>query len=149
MATDTHRLSKLALAVRVLTAMVLLLLAHSARAQDPFLLSLAAAIDQSSMTPHERLGLSLFFDSNLSEPRGTACASCHDPRRAFTGNNNTLIGVAQGSRSDQFGTRDAPTLMYLATAPRFGSVERGGKRVPAGGHFWDGRADTLEEQAKP
>src|SRR5262249_26778410 len=44
-------------------------------------------------------------------------------------------------------TRDAPTLMYLATAPRFGSIERNGKRVPAGGHFWDGRADTLEEQA--
>ena len=110
--------------------------------------SLAAAIDQSSMTPRERLGLRLFFDSNLSEPAGTACASCHDPRRAFTGNNNTMIGVAQGSRSDQFGTRDAPSVMYLATAPRFGSIERGGKRVPAGGHFWDGRADTLEEQAK-
>jgi cytochrome c peroxidase len=38
--------------------------------------------------------------------------------------------------------------MYLATAPRFGSAESHGKRVPAGGHFWDGRADTLEEQAK-
>jgi cytochrome c peroxidase len=67
------------------------------RAQDPFILSLATAIDQSSLTPRERLGLRLFFDSNLSEPEGTACASCHDPRRAFTGNNNTLIGVAQGS----------------------------------------------------
>ena len=101
-------------------------------------LSLAAAIDQSSLTPREQLGLRLFFDSNLSEPAGTACASCHDPRRAFTGNNNTLIGVAQGSRTDQFGTRDAPTVMYLGTAPRFGSIERDGKRVPAGGHFWDG-----------
>jgi cytochrome c peroxidase len=38
--------------------------------------------------------------------------------------------------------------MYLATAPRFGSVESNGKRLPVGGHFWDGRADTLEEQAK-
>lgn len=126
----------------------MLLLASPSRAQDPFLLSLAAAIDQSSLTPRERLGLRVFFDSNLSEPAGTACASCHDPRRAFTGNNNTLIGVAQGSRSDQFGTRDAPTVMYLATAPRFGSIESHGKRVPAGGHFWDGRADTLEEQAR-
>jgi cytochrome c peroxidase len=142
------RFSKLALAVRVLAGIVLLLLAPSARTQDPFVLSLAAAIDQSSLTPRERLGLSLFFDSNLSEPPGVACASCHDPRRGFTGNNNTLIGVALGSRSDQFGTRDAPTLMYLATAPRFGSVDSDGKRVPAGGHFWDGRADTLEEQAR-
>src|SRR5437762_12302530 len=124
------RLSKLALAVRVLAGIVFLLLAPSAWAQDPFILSLAAAIDQSSLTPRERLGLRLFFDSNLSEPEGTACASCHDPRRAFTGNNNTLIGVAQGSRSDQFGIRDAPTVMYLATAPRFGSIERNAKRVP-------------------
>ncbi len=131
-----------------MAGIVFLSLAAPARAEDPFLLSLAAAIDQSALTPRERLGLRLFFDSDLSEPAGLACASCHDPRRAFTGNNNTMIGVAQGSRSDQFGTRDAPTLMYLATAPRFGSVEKDGKRVPAGGHFWDGRADTLEEQAK-
>ncbi len=143
-----RRLSKLALAARVLAGILFLLLALPARTQDPFILSLAAAIDQSSLTPREQLGLRLFFDTNLSEPAGTACASCHDPRRGFTGNNNTLIGVAQGSRSDQFGTRDAPTVMYLATAPRFGSIERDGKRMPAGGHFWDGRADTLEEQAK-
>ncbi len=140
-------LLKFALAVRVLAGIVCLLLAPSAPAQDSFILSLAAAIDQSSLTPRERLGLRLFFDSSLSEPAGVACASCHDPRRAFTGNNSTLIGVALGSRSDQFGTRDAPTLMYLATAPRFGSIEKDGKRVLAGGHFWDGRADTLEEQA--
>src|SRR3982750_732153 len=75
------RLSKLALAIRLLAGIALVLLASSVRAQDPFILSLAAAIDQSSLTPRERLGLRLFFDSNLSEPRGTACASCHDPRR--------------------------------------------------------------------
>src|SRR5262245_13465624 len=63
---------------------------------EQFILSLAAAIDQTSMTARERLGLRLFFDSNLSEPPGVACASCHDPRRAFTGNNSTMIGVAQG-----------------------------------------------------
>jgi cytochrome c peroxidase len=136
------------LAVRVSAGIFFLVFSLSPRAQDPFILSLAGAIDQTSLTPRERLGLRLFFDTTLSEPAGVACASCHDPRRAFTGNNSTLIGVAVGSRSDQFGTRDAPTAMYLGTAPRFGSVERDGKRVPAGGLFWDGRADTLEEQAK-
>ena len=144
-------LAKLALAVSVLAGFFFFLLAPSPRAQDQphdeFIRSLGAAIDQTSLTPRERLGLRLFFDPSLSEPAGTACASCHDPRRAFTGNNNTMIGVALGSRSDQFGTRDAPTVMYLATAPRFGSIEQDGKRVAAGGHFWDGRADTLEEQA--
>ncbi|HKA45098.1 MAG TPA: cytochrome c peroxidase [Burkholderiales bacterium] len=141
-------LANRALAVPVLAGVFLLLLAPSPRAQDPFILSLAAAIDETSLTPRERLGLRLFFDTSMSEPAGVACASCHDPRRAFTGNNSTMMGVARGSRSDQFGKRDAPTLMYLATTPRFGSVERGGKRVPSGGLFWDGRADTLEEQAK-
>jgi len=157
------RLAKLALVSAVSVGIFSLLLAPALQAQydspgqlpeqspEQFILALAIGIDQSSLTPRERLGLRLFFDSNLSEPAGTACASCHDPRRAFTGNNSTLIGVAQGSRSDQFGTRDAPTVMYQATAPRFssnGGVEADGKRVPMGGLFWDGRADTLEEQAK-
>jgi cytochrome c peroxidase len=56
--------------------------------------------------------------------------------------------VALGSRPGTFGTRDTPTAMYLAAAPRFGFTEKDGKRVPVGGLFWDGRADTLEEQAK-
>ena len=147
-------LAKLVLAVAVLAGMVSFPPTPSPRAQDiphvQFIASLADAIDQATLTPRERLGLRLFFDANLSEPAGLACASCHDPRRAFTGNNNTMIGVALGSRSDQFGTRDAPTIMYLAATPRFsrnGIVERDGKRLPVGGHFWDGRADTLEEQA--
>lgn len=148
------RLVQLVLAVAVSAGLFLITLPPSPRAQDisteRFILSLADAIDQRSFTPRERLGLRLFFDSNLSEPVGTACASCHDPRRAFTGNNATLVGVSVGSRSDQFGTRDAPTTMYLASAPRFNrsGIESDGKRVPAGGLFWDGRADTLEEQAK-
>jgi cytochrome c peroxidase len=167
---NTRRgLAKFALVVPALAGIFFLLLAPTPRAQnqsseydessaqlpeqsqEQFIRSLAAGIDQSSLTPRERLGLRLFFDTNLSEPAGTACASCHDPRRAFTGNNSTMIGVAQGSRSDQFGTRDAPTVMYLATAPRFsghGRNDKDGKRVPAGGLFWDGRADTLEDQAK-
>ena len=122
--------------------------AQPVQSNDDFIRSLAAYIDQSKLAPRERLGLRIFFDPNLSEPGGTACASCHDPRRAFTGNNSTLIGVAQGSRPDQFGTRDAPTAMYLATVPKFGSMLKENQRVPAGGLFWDGRADTLEDQAK-
>ncbi len=150
-----RRRARLALAVptlAVLAGLFFILLIPSPLAQDQpqneFVRLLTAGIDERTLTPRERLGFRLFFDTNLSEPAGTACASCHDPRRAFTGNNNTMIGVAMGSRSDQFGTRDTPTLMYLASAPRFGSIDKDGKRVPAGGLFWDGRADTLEEQTK-
>ena len=119
-----------------------------APAQDKPAPGLTVDFDEKNLAPRERLGLRLFFDTRLSEPAGQSCASCHDPARAFTGNNNTSIGVALGSRPNTFGTRDTPTAMYLATAPRFGSIEKDGKRLPAGGLFWDGRADTLEDQAK-
>ena len=110
--------------------------------------ALAVDFDEASLNARERLGLRLFFDASLSEPAGQACASCHDPAKAFTGNNGSTLGVASGSRPGVFGVRDTPTTMYLATAPRFGPVEKEGKPVPAGGLFWDGRADSLEEQAK-
>lgn len=148
-----RHLAGLTLVVPLLAGTFFLMFAPAPHAQpvqtnDEFILSLAGYIDQSKLTPRERLGLRLFFDPTLSEPGGTACASCHDPRRAFTGNNSTLIGVAQGSRPEAFGTRDAPTTMYLEHVPKFGSIQSDGKPVPAGGLFWDGRADTLEEQAK-
>src|SRR5262245_21115352 len=84
------RLAGLRPAVPALAGIFFYLLAPAPRAQDPFILSLAAAIDQTSLTPRELLGLRVFFDTGMSEPAGVACASCHDPRRAFTGNNSTL-----------------------------------------------------------
>ena len=122
-------------------------LAASPSAQDKPAPGLVVNFDEPNLAPRERLGMRLFFDTRLSEPAGQACASCHDPSRAVTGNNNTTIGVALGSRPGVFGTRDTPTAMYLAATPRFGSILKDGKRVPAGGLFWDGRADTLEELA--
>lgn len=131
-----------------LTVMVSVWLGSAPRAQDRSAAGLAVDLDEKNLAPRERLGLRLFFDTRLSEPAGQSCASCHDPARAFSGNNGSTLGVALGSRPGTFGTRDTPTAMYLASAPRFGSIEKEGKRVPAGGLFWDGRADTLEEQAK-
>lgn len=135
----------LALTLPVLAGMFSLL---PAPAQDKPALGRAVDIDEQNLAPRERLGLRLFFDSRLSEPAGQSCASCHDPARAFTGNNGSTVGVALGSRPGTLGTRDTPTAMYLATAPRFNTIDKDGKRLPAGGLFWDGRADTLEEQAK-
>jgi cytochrome c peroxidase len=92
-------------------------------------------------------GRRLFFDTTLSDPPGTACASCHDPARAFSGDNGSGRAVPRGSRAGTLGTRNAPTLMYLAFSPGPGFSERNGKGVPSGGFFWDGRAPTLAEQA--
>src|ERR1019366_3977697 len=52
-----------------------------------------------TLTGKELLGEHLFEDVNLSEPPGVSCASCHDPKRAFQGNNGGAVAaVARGSR---------------------------------------------------
>ena len=91
-------------------------------------------------------GRRLFSDPNLSEPPGTSCASCHDPARAFTGDNGSGRAVPRGSRAETRGRRNAPTVMYLAASPGPGFIEKDGKPVPGGGFFWDGRAVTLADQ---
>jgi cytochrome c peroxidase len=143
-----RKLLTLAVAVPGLIGVFAYFHATSPSAQDKPTPGLHVNFNEKGLTPKENLGFNLFFDARLSEPAGLSCASCHDPARAFTGNNSTHIGVALGSRPGAFGFRDTPTAMYLATAPKFGSVEKEGKRMPAGGLFWDGRADTLEDQAK-
>jgi cytochrome c peroxidase len=73
------------------------------------------------------LGEKLFFDSRLSGDGTVACATCHDPARAFTDGRPTSVGI-QG----RVGQRNAPTVLnalYNKT------------------QFWDGRVNTLEQQA--
>jgi cytochrome c peroxidase len=73
------------------------------------------------------LGEKLFFDGRLSADGTVACATCHDPRRAFTDGRPTSIGI-----HGRAGQRNAPTILnalYNKT------------------QFWDGRAKTLEDQA--
>jgi len=73
------------------------------------------------------LGQKLFFDGRLSSDGTVACASCHNPDRAFTDGKPTSIGV-----HSRVGQRNAPTILnalYNKT------------------QFWDGRAQTLEDQA--
>jgi len=95
-----------------------------------------------------QLGQRIFFDTRLSEPPGVGCVSCHEPARAFSGDNGSGRAVARGSRPDALGKRNAPSLMYLGTASSFGWREKDGARVPFGGFFWDGRAASLQAQAR-
>ena len=74
------------------------------------------------------LGRKLFFDPRLSADGKVSCASCHDPKRAFTDGKAVAEGI--GGR---IGTRNSPTLLNSMFST---------------GQFWDGRADTLEEQAR-
>jgi cytochrome c peroxidase len=101
-----------------------------------------------------KLGEFLFNDTNLSEPKGQACVSCHDPKLKRQGNSgSSILAVAAGSRPSVFGNRNVPTAMYAYDVMpfHFESVKGSDgatEYVPMGGLFWDGRADSLAEQAK-
>jgi cytochrome c peroxidase len=73
------------------------------------------------------LGEHLFFDKNLSADRTLACASCHDMEGSGDDGRDRSIGI-EGQKGD----RNAPTVWNAA----FQAVL-----------FWDGRADSLEDQA--
>lgn len=93
----------------------------------------------------EALGRLLFFDSNLSTPRGQSCASCHQQTAGFA-DPDKEIPVSRGINADRFGSRNAPTVSYAAFSPEFHFDEDVG--IFFGGLFLDGRASTLEDQAK-
>lgn len=115
-----------------------------------------ATADERALSREELLGKRLFEDVALSEPPGVSCASCHDERRAFSGaNGSTIPAVARGAAPGAFGTRSSPSLLYASLVPPFAFAlvqkENAASKeleVPRGGLFWDGRADTLAEQAK-
>jgi cytochrome c peroxidase len=79
-------------------------------------------------TPEEiALGQTLFFEGRLSADGTVACATCHDPARAFTDGRPTSVGI-----HGRTGQRNAPTILNAL----YNKAQ-----------FWDGRAKTLEEQA--
>jgi cytochrome c peroxidase len=91
-----------------------------------------AAIKGLSENPLTRakieLGRQLYFDTRLSADNTVSCASCHDPDEGY--GKHTQFGVGIGN---QTGNRNSP-VSY--------------NRILSDVQFWDGRAATLEEQAK-
>ncbi len=74
------------------------------------------------------LGEKLYFDKRLSSDRTVSCATCHDPATALADSN--MVGIGIGLKK---GARNAPTVLNSM----FNELQ-----------FWDGRAPSLEEQAK-
>lgn len=111
----------------------------------------AAQPRDGTLSPRAALGKRLFFDETLSIPPGQSCASCHSASAGFTFPNsqiNQTLGVAPGVIPGRFGFRAVPQISYAAfgpAGPPFLSHELG---VYVGGLFWDGHADTLEDQAR-
>lgn len=73
------------------------------------------------------LGRLLYFDPRLSADNSVSCASCHDPATGWAQNTPVAAGIG-----GQLGGRNSPTVMNRA----FGKTQ-----------FWDGRADSLEDQS--
>jgi cytochrome c peroxidase len=73
------------------------------------------------------LGQRLFFEPRLSGDGTVACATCHDPARAFTDGRPVSVGI-----HGRVGQRNAPTILNALYNKH---------------QFWDGRVDTLEQQA--
>lgn len=86
----------------------------------------AKLADTAPVTKAE-LGKMLFFDPVLSKNNKISCASCHRPEYAFADPRIVSLGV-NGTK----GVRNSPSAMNLNLQNSF---------------FWDGRANTLEEQA--
>ena len=95
---------------------------------DPRIFELFVPADNQMTPDRVALGKKLYFDQRLSADGTVACATCHDVSRGFTDQRS----VSEGIR-DQLGRRNAPTTMNTFVLQSL---------------FLDGRAPTLEEQAK-
>jgi len=109
-----------------------------------------AATAALAMTPQEKLGQLLYYDEYLSLNQNQACATCHHQMAGYADPENLrdpfLNVVSLGSDTTLNGGRNAPTSSYAAFTPPFTWDATNG--LYFGGQFWDGRADTLMDQAK-
>jgi cytochrome c peroxidase len=74
------------------------------------------------------LGKKLYFDTRLSKDNTISCATCHDPATGWSDPGPTSKGI-----NSQLGGRRSPPVSNAA----YNHLQ-----------FWDGRAPSLEEQAK-
>jgi len=88
----------------------------------------APASKENPITPERaELGRRLFFDVRLSGNNQMSCATCHVPEKGFAD------GLPRGKGHEgRRLPRNTPTVLNVGLQSRF---------------FWDGRAETLEEQA--
>jgi cytochrome c peroxidase len=86
------------------------------------------ALSNTAVSELSELGKKLFFDPRLSEDGSISCSSCHN----VMGNGSDGRPGSVGIRG-QVGGRKAPTVWNSQAYTAF---------------FWDGRADSLEAQAK-
>ncbi len=106
-------------------------------------------------SPEARLGRKIFLDVSLSASGRMSCATCHSPEHAY-GPPNGLAVQWGGPNLDRQGARAVPSLRYTLNRTPFwhktyidNKAERllEGDEPPTGGLGWDGRFNTLHDQA--
>jgi cytochrome c peroxidase len=90
--------------------------------------SVTVPLDNPQTTAKILLGKQLYFDTRLSKDNTISCATCHNPAMGWSDAGPTSTGI-----NSQRGGRRAPPVSNAAYSPL---------------QFWDGRAPSLEEQAK-
>lgn len=104
-----------------------------------------------ALSPVARVGKQLFFDKQLSTSGQTACATCHDPAHAYGPPNELAVQIA-GATGTSSGVRAVPSLRYKEFTPGYMDLldnpDGFSPPGPGGGFTWDGRADSLAEQAR-
>jgi len=92
-----------------------------------FIILLISSFNNKSTRNASNLGELLFSDPILSRDRSISCASCHIPRFAFA--DTAVLSTGVFGRK---GKRNSPSAMNVLLRRNL---------------FWDGRVNTLEEQA--
>ncbi len=100
----------------------------AAHAMEPLPAKVPVPADNPITASKVELGKKLYFDPRLSVDGTVSCNSCHNVMAGGTDNRPVSVGV--GGKK---GSRSAPTVWNSAYLTA---------------QFWDGRAPTLEEQAK-
>ena len=104
--------------------------------------------DTIQLTPVEKLGKLMLYDSTLSNPAGYACATCHVAETGYTGPNseiNAFSGPQPGVVPGRYSDRKPQSYLYAAFSPE-GPYYDPGLHTWLGGNFWDGRASGYRLQ---
>ena len=97
-----------------------------------------------SMSAAAQLGQLIFKDTSLSATGRMSCQTCHEPSLGHASPFAEAV-VDVGPDADQKGLRTPPAINYLKYNGPFQFASDG---TPMGGFFWDGRVNSLAEQAK-
>ncbi|HEY0342519.1 MAG TPA: cytochrome-c peroxidase, partial [Steroidobacteraceae bacterium] len=115
-------------------------------------IALAQAQSAPTLSVQAQVGQKLFHDVNLSASKQMSCASCHDPNNHYAQSVGNTRPVQLGGPSlTTPGFRAVPTLTYKHYTPTYSDDATNPNGIsadgPGGGLTWDGRANTIAEQA--